>query len=87
MFKIEDFRFTSSSIDDFYSPPVAKHHVASAARVRIASASDLKGFVRVASNKLVHISQQDFWKLAKDSETGEYYLERLADDSEGPIKG
>ena len=85
MLKIEDFRFSPSSIDDFYSPPKSK--LASSNRIRVASANDLRGFTRVASDKLVRISQQDFWRLAKDEETGEFFIERLADDLDGPVKG
>ena len=85
MLKIEDFRFSSSSIDDFYSPPnfikVAKSN-----RIRIASASDLNGFIKLSSNKLVHVSNQDFWKLSQD-EGGDYFIERIMDDSEGPVRG
>ena len=84
MFKIEDFRFSSSSVDDFYSKPKVK--IASSNRIRIASASDLGGFIKVASDKLVRISHQDFWHLAQD-ENGEYFIERLADDFDGPVKG
>lgn len=82
--RIEDLRFSSSSIDDAFNPPPVR--VASnSPRLRIASASQLAGFVRVADDKLVHLSQQDFWKLGKDSEG--FYIERLVDDSEGPIDG
>lgn len=82
MFKIEDFRFSSSSIDDFYTP-IKPTRLASS-RIRIASAADLNGFIRVSSNKLVRVSQNDFWKLAKDDETGEYFIERLT-DGDDPI--
>jgi hypothetical protein len=85
MLKIEDFRFSGSSIDDFYSPP--KLHTASSNKIRIASAADLSGFVKISSDKLVRVSQQDFWKLETDPETGEFFISRLADDHEGPVKG
>jgi hypothetical protein len=83
MLRIEDLRFSSSSIDDFYSPPVRRASAGS--RVRVSSASELSGFVRVANDKLVHLSQQDFWKLGKDSEG--FYIEKLVDDGAGPIEG
>lgn len=53
-------------------------------KVRIASVSDLRGFQTVSSNKLVHLSNQDFWKLGQDEEG--YFIERLV-DSNDPVKG
>lgn len=86
MLKLEDIHFEDSSpIDDFYSPVSAPSFAQD--KIKIASTSDLKGFVRVASDKLVRISQNDFWKLAKDEETGEFFIERIADDMDGPVKG
>jgi len=88
MLKIEDFSFdNSSSIDDFYSPPKIKHNPGIGSRYKVASLNSLNGFVRIASDKLVRVSQQDFWRLAKDDETGEFFIERLADDNDGPVKG
>lgn len=46
-------------------------------KIRIASVSDLKGFQTVGANKLVHLSNQDFWKVAQDEEG--YFIERLVD--------
>lgn len=81
---IEDIRFSASSIDAFFTPPAPPARIASG-KVRIASATDLSGFLRVADdNTLVHLSQQDFWKLGKDQEG--YFIERLVDDSKGPVK-
>jgi len=86
MFKTKDIKFAnSSSIDDFYSPP--KVVTSGPKRIRVASANDLKGFIRLSHDKLVHVSQQDFWKLAKDEDTGDFFIERIADDLDGPVKG
>ncbi len=83
MLKIEDFKFSSSSIDEsmFDRPGVAR--TAASGIVRIASASDLNGFARVAHDKLVHLSQQDFWKIGQDKEG--FFIERLVDDGSGPL--
>jgi len=86
MLKIDDFSFGfSSSIDDFYSPP--KSISLNTNRIKISKSADLSGFVRIASDRLVRISQNDFWKLAKDEDTGEFFIERLTDDIDGPVKG
>lgn len=55
-------------------------------RVRVASCQDLKGFVRVSEDTLVHKSDKDLWALRKESNGG-FYIERLFDDEGGPLKG
>jgi hypothetical protein len=82
--KIEDLRFSSSSMDDFFQsrPPV---RVAAMGKIRISSLRELVGFHRVAEDKLVRLSQQDFWKLGQDDQG--HYIERLVDDANGPVKG
>lgn len=82
--KIEDLRISGSSIDAFFTP---QPRVASAVvgKVRVASMSQLAGFQHVAENTLVRISQQDFWKLGKDDDG--FFIERLVEDGEGPVKG
>ena len=85
---IEDVRFSSSSIDDFFSShPVAKPvpRTASSGKVRISSLSELVGFRRIANDKLVHLSQQDFGQLGQDAEG--HYIERLVSDDDGPVAG
>ena len=82
--KIEDFRFSSSSIDDFFQQPnVRTARVASGGRIRIAGLSDLAGFRFVAEDKLVRLSKQDFWQLGEDEEGP--FIECLVDDGEGPV--
>ena len=84
--KIEDLRFSSSSIDDFFADrPSGKDHVASTGKVRIASVHQLAGFRIVAEDTLVRVSQQDFWRLGQDSEGS--FIERLVDDDTGPVQG
>jgi hypothetical protein len=85
--KIEDLRFSSSSIDDFFTskPVVRKASAAPVGRIRIANAGQLAGFQLVAEDQLVHLSQQDFWHLGKDDKG--FYIERLVDDDNGPVKG
>lgn len=82
--KIEDLRISGSSIDAFFAPPP---RIASAVvgKVRVANMSQLAGFHHVAENTLVRVSQQDFWKLGKDDEG--FFIERLVEDNEGPVKG
>ena len=82
--KIEDLRFSSSSMDDFFAPPRTPGRVASG-RVRVSCMRDLVGFVRVADDKLVRLSQKDFWKLGQDDDG--HYIERLVSDDKGPVQG
>jgi hypothetical protein len=82
--KIEDFRFSSSSIDDFFEPSKKSLRTATMGKVRVGSVSQLSGFRFVADDKLVRLSQNDFWHLGQD-ESG-YFIERLVSDDEGPIK-
>jgi len=81
--KIEDLRISSSSIDAFFAP---QPRVASSVvgKVRIADLSHLAGFQHVSEDTLVRLSQQDFWKMGHDSEG--YFIERLVEDGEGPVK-
>ncbi len=84
--KIEDFRSSSSSIDDFFADrPVVQKHVAATGRIRVANLHQLAGFRIVAEDTLVRVSQQDFWKIGKDAEGD--FIERLVDDQDGPIVG
>lgn len=83
--KIEDLRFSSSSVDDFFATDRPKPRTAASGKVRIGGLHHLAGFRVVAEDTLVHISQQDFWKLGQDKEG--YFIERLVDDGEGPVKG
>ena len=84
--KIEDLRFTSSSIDDFFADrPARKEHVAAAGKIRVANVHQLAGFRVVAEDTLVRVSQQDFWRIGQDADGT--FIERLVDDENGPIKG
>lgn len=83
-FKIEDLRFSSSAIDDFFVTDRPKTHIANG-KVRIASLHTLSGFQVLSSDTLIRTSQQDFWKLGQDQEG--YFIERLVDDGDGPVKG
>lgn len=55
-------------------------------RRKIASLGDLDNFLRVSSDTLVHKIQQDLWALKKEAD-GQFYIERLFDDSGEPVKG
>ena len=81
--KIEDIRFSSSSIDEFFHPrPRVAHN--SIGKVRISDLNQLSGFEFIADDQLVRLSKQDFWKLGKDNEG--HFIERLVNDDDGPIK-
>jgi hypothetical protein len=81
---ISNLRFSSSSIDDFFSPtPVPK--VASSGKIRVSSLHQLAGFHVVAEDQLVRVSQKEFWKLGQD--TDGYFIERLVEDTDGPVVG
>lgn len=82
--KIEDLRFSSSSVDDFFGEP-KRTASAPTGKVRIASLQVLAGFQFVSSDTLVRLSKNDFWKLGHDEEGD--YIERLVSDDEGPVKG
>jgi hypothetical protein len=88
--KIEDIRFSASSIDAFFAPPATSRLAAVstsnvATRIRIGSLRDLAGFSHIAEDTLVHLSQQDFWHIGKDNDG--YFIERLVDDTDGPVAG
>lgn len=78
--KIEDFKFASSSVDDFFQERKPEPIVASTERrrVRIASLTQLAGFQPVSQDKLVRLSKRDFWRLDQDDDG--YFIERLVDD-------
>lgn len=53
---------------------------------RVASAEQLKGFVRVAeTDTLIRMSAQDLWQI-KMGEDGSVYIERLFDGDGKPLK-
>lgn len=85
--KIEDFRFSSSSIDDFFSePPPPAPRTAASGRIRVASLRQIEGagFRFVSNDKLVRLSQKDFWQLGEDDDGP--FIERLVSDDEGPVR-
>lgn len=55
-------------------------------RIRVASLTQLNGFVRTAEDTLVHKSDRDLWALRKDG-SGEFYIERMFDETGAPLKG
>jgi len=81
---VSDLRFSSSSLDDFFSPASSPRQASSGGKIRVASLHQLAGFSRVADDTLVRVSQQDFWKLGQDGEG--YFIERLVSDDEGPVR-
>ena len=84
-FNIEDLRFSSSSIDDFFKEPDQRTHISSIeGKIRISNLQHLAGFSFVSDDKLVRTSKLDFWKLSQDQDG--YYIERLVSDDDGPIR-
>jgi hypothetical protein len=59
---------------------------ARAKRRVVATMSDLKSFMRISSETLVHKSEKDLWTLKKEAD-GKFYIERLFDDNGEPLKG
>lgn len=82
--KIEDIRFSSSSVDDFFKDRRPRR-IAAYGRLHIASLHQLAGFSLVAEDKLIRLSQQDFWKIGQDEDG--FFIERLVDDDTGPVIG
>lgn len=80
-FRIENIRFSSSSVDDF--PFITSIKKTAGGKVRVANLNDLGGFRVAGDDTLVRLSQKDFWKLGQD-ENG-FFIERLVDDDSGPI--
>ena len=55
-------------------------------RKKVASMKDLEGFERNSAETLVHKSERDLWALKKEAD-GQYFIERLFDDSGEPLRG
>lgn len=84
--KIEDLRFSSSSIDEFFTDPhpAPVFHRQASGRVRISGLHQLAGYEAVSEDTLVRVSKQDFWKLGQDDDG--YFIERLVNDDAGPVE-
>jgi hypothetical protein len=55
-------------------------------RRKVASLGDLRPFVRLSSDTLIHKSDRDLWTLQKEAD-GNYFIQRLFDDNGEPLKG
>lgn len=76
-----------SGLDDLFRREkhlLSPHKTAS--RKKVATLKDLSGFVRIASNTLIHKSEKDLWELKKNAD-GSFFIERLFDDDGNPLKG
>lgn len=88
---------SSSGMDAFFEDKAEPMNVfakkkasskdASTGRTKVSSVADLSNFTRRSASTLVHKSDRDLWSLQKDSSTGEYFIERMFDDQQSPIKG
>ena len=54
-------------------------------KVRVASVSQLQPFTRLSAETLIHKSDRDLWTLRKEAD-GQFYIERLFDDTGEPLK-
>jgi hypothetical protein len=79
MIDIFDISFSASSIDDVMRPATKP------TRVRLADAQMAAIEMAGSSDPLIHIAQNDFWKLGHDDQG--YFVERLVDDASGPVGG
>jgi len=55
-------------------------------RRKVASMVDLKGFIRLSAETLIHRSERELWALKKEAD-GQYFIERLFDDNGEALKG
>lgn len=56
-----------------------------AAKIRVASCAQLKGFTRLSAETLIHKSDRDLWTLKAEGD--KFFIERLFDDNGTPLKG
>jgi hypothetical protein len=54
-------------------------------RRKIASLHELKDFVRVSNETLIHRSERDLWSICRQ-ENGSLFVERQFDDNGTPLK-
>lgn len=96
-FDLSDVQGSSIGLDAFLgenpevvgSVPIERRVAARAklaGRVKIATLDQLRGFVRTAEDTLVHTSDRDLWALRKDA-GGDFYIERMFDETGAPLKG
>jgi len=71
---------STSSLDDAFGGPRPV-----APRKRVSNVQNIPGFIQVASDTLIHIAQQDFWKIGYDQEGP--YIECLIEDPNTPFRG
>ena len=55
-------------------------------RKMVATMGDLRPFMRISAETLIHKSTTDLWALKKEAD-GKFYIERLFDDNGEPLKG
>jgi len=62
------------------------HIVSPYVRTKVASMTDLQPFIRLSAETLIHRSERELWALKKEAD-GQYFIERLFDDTGEPLKG
>lgn len=78
-----DISGSNTGFDELFK---RESHILSPYRVKVASLKDLQGFIRLSTDTLIHKSDRDLWALKKEAD-GNYFIERLFDDNNEPLKG
>lgn len=96
-FDLGSLEVTNGGLDAFLGghpevvTPVATSKPAPAAartgRTKVGSLAQLNGFIRTAEDTLVHKSSRELWALRQDGGGGDFYIERMFDETGGPLKG
>ncbi len=92
-YDLSQIQSTTGGLDAYFEKdaslvtPTGAEKVAPVSPIRhkVARLSDLDGFLRTATDTLVHKSNRDLWSLQKDPQ-GAYFIERLFDAASGPLK-
>jgi hypothetical protein len=96
-FDLGNMQVTNSGLDSFLggnselvtpslAPPKQRAGQPRTGRLKVASLSQLNGFIRTAEDTLIHKSDRDLWALKKDAR-GDFYIERMFDAQGAPLKG
>lgn len=82
-FDLSEVEASSHGLDSYMGREEPK--VASARRmIRVASMTQLQGFVRLSADSLVHLSTKDLWTAKREGD--ELVLERQFDDTGAPLR-
>jgi len=87
-FDLSTVEASATGMDAFFedSPQEPQPKVAATTRRKVDNVGQLNGFVRTASDTLVHKSSRELWSL-QQSPDGEFFIERKFDSDGGPLGG